>query len=70
MKEPTYLIHQENREDYRVMNQTGVRQALIDEPKHNACWDGHLTPEGKLYISVCSELTVGEYAKLYTYDFN
>ena len=70
MKETTYLIHQENREDYRVMNQTGVRQALIDEPKHNACWDGHLTPEGKLYFSVCSELTVGEYAKLYTYDFD
>lgn len=69
MKEKTYLIHQENREDYRVINQTGVRQALTDEPRHNACWDAHLTPEGKLYFSVCSELTAGEYAKLYTYDF-
>lgn len=69
MKEIKYLIHQNNKEDYRVMNQTGVRQARIDVPTHNACWDGHLTPDGKLYFSLCSELTVGEYAKLYTYDF-
>lgn len=69
MKEKTYLIHQENREDYRVMNQTGVRQAITDVPTHNACWDAHLTPDGKLYFSLCSELTVGEYARLYTYDY-
>ena len=69
MKDKTYLIHQENREDYRVMNQTGVRQAITDVPTHNACWDAHLTPDGKLYFSLCSELTVGEYARLYTYDY-
>lgn len=69
MKEKTYLIHQGNLEDYRIINQTGVRQALTDVPTHNACWDAHLTPDGKLYFSLCSELTVGEYAKLYTYDF-
>lgn len=69
MENKTYLIHQENKEDYRVINQTGVRQAFTNEPRHNAAWDGHLTPDGKLYFSVCSELTVGEYAKLYTYDY-
>ena len=70
MKEKTYLIHQNNREDYRVINQTGVRQALTDEPKHNACWDSYLTPDGQFFFSVCSELTVGEYAKLYRYDYS
>ena len=70
MKEKTYLIHQGQPEDYRVINQTGVKQALTNEPKHNACWDSHLTPEGEFYFSVCSELMVGEYAKLYKYDFD
>ena len=70
MSEKTYQIHQGNPEDYRVINQTGVKQAITHEPKHNACWDSHLTPEGELYFSVCSELTVGEFAKLYHYDFD
>lgn len=69
MGDTRYLIHQGNPEDYRVINQTGVKQALINEPQHNASWDAHLTPTGKLYFSVCSELTVGEYAKLYQYDY-
>ena len=69
MRNVTYQIHQGNPEDYRVINQTGVQQAITNEPLHNACWDGHLAPDGKLYFSVCSELTVGEYAKLYTYDY-
>lgn len=70
MKSKTYLIHQGNPDDYRVINQTGVRQALTNEPNHNACWDSYLTPEGQLYFSVCSELTVSEYTKLYRYDYN
>ena len=69
MSETTYLIHQNNPEDYCVINQTGVRQALVNEPKHNACWDSYLAPDGSFYFSVCSELTVSEYAKLYQYDY-
>lgn len=70
MSETSYMLHQGNSEDYRVINQTGVKQAFTDEPMHNACWDSHLTPDGELYFSVCSELTVGEFAKLYHYDFD
>lgn len=70
MKETTYLIHQGNLEDYRVINQTGVRQAIVHEPLHNACWDANLAPDGTLYFSVCSELTTHEYAKLYKYDYD
>jgi len=68
MEEKTYLLHQDDPQDYRVISQTGVRQAITDEPLHNACWDSYLTPDGTLYFSVCSELTAGEYAKLYRYD--
>lgn len=66
----TYLIHQGNLEDYRVINQTGVKQTFTDEPRHTACWDSHLSVDGTLYFSICSELTTGEYAKLYRYDFD
>lgn len=70
MSEKTYVIHQNNPDDYRIINQTGVKQALTDEPLHNACWDANLAPDGTLYFSVCSELTTHEFAKLYKYDFD
>ncbi len=70
MSNTTYIIHQGNPEDYRVINQSGVKQAFTDEPLHNACWDANLSPDGTLYFSVCSELTTHEYAKLYKYDFD
>ena len=39
---------------YRMMNQTGVKQAICAEPTlHNASWDAILGPEGELYFSLC-----------------
>ncbi len=70
MSEKTYVIHQNNPDDYRIINQNGVKQALTAEPLHNACWDANLAPDGTLYFSVCSELTTHEFAKLYKYDFD
>lgn len=70
MSEKTYTVHQGNLEDYRIINQTGVKQVIVNEPKHNACWDANLSPDGTLYFSVCSEHTNHEYAKLYKYDFD
>ena len=70
MDKKTYVIHQGNSNDFRVINQTGVRQVIVDEPKHNACWDANLAEDGTLYFSVCSEHTNHEYAKLYKYDFS
>jgi len=65
----TYTITQGNLEDFRVINQKYVKQAITDEPKHNACWDANLAPDGTLYFSICSEHTNHEFAKLYKYDF-
>lgn len=68
MKKP-YLIDLSKPETLRVMNQTGVRQYVEPGPTlHNACWDGIYYDNGKVYLSLCSELTTGEYAKLAEYD--
>lgn len=69
LKERSYVIKQGNAEDFRIMNQSGVKQAIVNEPAHNACWDANLSPDGVLYFSVCSEHTNHEYAKLYKYEF-
>lgn len=68
-----YLIEIDNKEDYRVISQTGVKQAcLAGETLHNASWDSVLSQDGRLFFSLCSELTTSEYAKLaeYSYDDN
>lgn len=66
-----YLLHMNDLESYRVMNQTGVRQCVLPSPSaHNASWDAFLTSEGELYLSLCSELTTSEYAKLAKYDYD
>ncbi len=65
-----YMIKQGNSEDFRMINQTGVKQAIVNEPDHNACWDAKIASDGTLYFSVCSEHTCHEYAKLYKFDFD
>lgn len=55
--------------DYKIMNQQGVRQCVVPNPTlHNACWDSILAPDGRIYLSLCSELTTSEYAKLAVFD--
>ena len=56
---------------YRLINQTGVRQACfpMDGCPYNACWDGIMAPDGKVYLAAASEITVGEYAKMVEYRF-
>ncbi len=64
-----YIISQKNTEDFRMMNQNGLKQVILNQPNHNACWDARLAKDGTLYFSVCSEHTCHEFAKLYKYDF-
>ncbi|WP_407270176.1 hypothetical protein [Radiobacillus sp. PE A8.2] len=65
-----YLLNMNDSESYRVMNQIGVQQCVLPSPSvHNASWDAILTSEGELYLSLCSELTTSEYAKLAKYDY-
>jgi len=64
-----YFYDAADKDTYRVMNQTGVRQCVMPSPTtHNASWDGLLGPEGEVYFSLCSELTTSEYARLAVYD--
>ncbi|MBR2377051.1 MAG: hypothetical protein IKA85_04645 [Clostridia bacterium] len=70
MQDKKYIIRQGVKEDFYMMNQTGVKQVIINEPNHNACWDANLSKDGILYFSVCSEHTHHEFAKLYKYEFD
>lgn len=64
-----YLLDCHAPETLRLMNQTGVRQCVIPSPTtHTACWDTIPAPDGNIYLSLCSELTTGEYTKLAVYD--
>lgn len=65
-----YILNKDNMDDYRIINQNGVKQTIIDEPNHNAAWDGFLAKDGTFYFSACSEHTNHEFAKLYKYDFD
>ena len=55
---------------YSLINQTGVKQACfpMDSP-YNACWDGFMAPDGRVYLAAASEITVGEYAKMVEYRY-
>lgn len=64
-----YLLDCYVPETLHLMNQTGVRQCVIQSPTtHTACWDILPGTDGNIYLSLCSELTTGEYTKLAVYD--
>ena len=57
-------------EDYKLMSQTGVRQFVFPlEFSHNAIWDSNVSPEGKLYFGLASEIFTGNYVRLCEYDY-
>jgi len=60
-----------DRDSFRVINQTGVKQACLPMDHHyNACWDGFMDSKGRVYVPAASEITVGEYASLYGYTYH
>lgn len=62
-----YLI--EDRSDYRLINQTGVQQYVYpDNDSHNAIWDSAVSPDGKLFFGLASEIFTGNYVRLCEYD--
>lgn len=68
--EKEFLIDPQIREDYKMICQKGVKQAVLPKSVHNASWDSTLTHDGRLFLSLCSELTTSEYAKLAEYDYD
>lgn len=70
MSNQSFYLDSSAKETYQLINQTGVQQCVVPNPTlHNACWDAILSSEGQLYLSLCSELTTSEYAKLASYSY-
>ena len=64
-----YMIDMQKIYDLRVSNQVGVEQFIFPSPSmHPACWDVLQMGKNEIYLSLCSELTTGEFAKLACYD--
>lgn len=69
MSKIPFYIDYENPDTLRVMNQSGVQQNYVPRPSiFNATWDALLNEDGKVFVSLCSELTTNEYTKLAEYD--
>ncbi len=71
MSTKTFMYRFLDPDGYRLINQAGVQQAAfpMDGCPYNACWDGFLAPDGRVYLAAASEITVGEYAKMVEYRF-
>lgn len=53
-----------------LISQNGLHHKVFSgEGDHNAMWDMNISPEGKPYFSLGSELVNSNYARLYEYDF-
>ena len=56
--------------DYKLMSQTGVKQYVFPlNFSHNAIWDSNISPEGKLYFGLASEIFTSGYVRLCEYDY-
>ena len=63
-----YLI--EDRDGYRLINQTGVRQYVYPlDYSHNAIWDSAVSPDGQLFYGLASEIFTSNYVRLCEYDY-
>ena len=48
--------------------QNGVHHKVFGgKGSHNAMWDFAISPQGRIYLSLCSELIESSYARLYEY---
>lgn len=69
MKHPYTVMKPKPREFFHLIPQTGVHHVLChEEPAHNAVWDMAVSPEGRIFLSICGESYESLYARLYEYD--
>ena len=55
--------------DFKLMSQKGVRLHLFEGEPNNSVWDSNVRKsDGKMFLSLSSELTDGGYARLYEFD--
>lgn len=69
MKNPFQCMKAKPKEYFELIPQTGVTHIFATEdPQHNAVWDMAISPEGRVFFSVCGESYLPLYARLYEYD--
>ena len=69
MKHPYTVMKDKPKEFFHLIPQAGVHHVICrEEPAHNAVWDMAVSPEGRLFFSVCGESYESLYARLYEYD--
>jgi len=71
MKGKYTVFKDKPKEFFDLIPSAGVTHLLAEEdPKHNAVWDMAISPEGRVFFSVCGESYDALYARLYEYDPN
>ena len=69
MKSKYTLLKDKPKAFFQLIPQTGVTHKFcLDDPAHNAIWDMAVSPEGRIFFSVCGENFLPLYARLYEYD--
>lgn len=69
MRSKYTVMNDKPKEYFHLIPQTGVTHMMcLDDPKHNAIWDMAISPEGRVFFSVCGESYEALYARLYEYD--
>ncbi len=69
MKGKYTVFKDKPKEFFDLIPQAGVTHLLcLDDPAHNAIWDMAVSPEGRVFFSVCGESYEALYARLYEYD--
>ena len=58
-----------SRDEYRLMNQAGVKQYVFPSGSHNAIWDSNIDPNGKLYLGLSTEIFSSGYIRFCEYDY-
>jgi WD40 repeat protein len=57
-------------DDFKLLSQNSIRCHLFDQEPNNSIWDSTLCrKDGKLYLSLSSELNLCGYARLYEFDY-
>lgn len=69
MKGKYTVFKDKPKEFFNLIPQSGVTHLLCkDDPAHNAIWDMAISPEGRLFFSVCGESYEALWARLYEFD--
>lgn len=52
---------------FRLIPQSCITQKIFENTYHNAIWDFYVTPQGRIFLSLCAEINYPEIVRLYEY---